>query len=790
MLLVSILLPLIAMFFIPFIKRNIKNIHLGYFVILIPLCLFLYFLKTINSILNDHIIINNFPFASNVGLDLNFKLDGLSLLFSLLITGIGTLVILYSTYYMEKNDPKLNKFYIFLMLFMAAMLGVVLSDNLLSMYMFWEFTSVSSFLLISYWHENDNSRKGALKSLVITVFGGVLMLLGIFVLKHLTGSFNISEIILYSQNNNFGKEITIAMILIIFGAFTKSAQFPFHIWLPDAMAAPTPISSYLHSATMVKAGIYLLLRTGIIFSADTTFGNILIIFGSITMLIGSVNAVFLTDLKGILAYSTISQLGMMTLMIGIGNLGLANEKNYIYTFAFYTVCFHIINHAAFKASLFMITGIIDHTFHSRDISLIRGARTFLPISFIISIMAGMSMAGVPPFSGFFSKEFFLTIVYGLISTNNIYSIIIIMTIVAALGTFIYSMILAFKPFLGNFDEKITNNHKIHKANKGILISPAILAFFTIANNFFKDYLVIPAQKAAIANDISNKEIISKVHHEGIFTAELITTIVIIVIGTLIYISFASKNIIYNYSPAIISIQKLYTTLGEFLHRFSEVLHDTFITNKLRRNMSYIFVSLSATIILGYFSLGSPTLIGNFSKIHIFNIIIAIGVLICCIALSVMTNRLVLIMTSSGIGFLMTTLYVTFRAPDLAMTQFVIESISTIIFLVSFILLTNKTKQIEKSSFKLTNAIIATLTGLSFIIVGLVSYAYKNPSAVSNFYMENVEASGGGNIVNVIIVDFRGFDTLFEITVMSVVALVIYSMFVILKKEKGVNKNEN
>ncbi|MBF0715042.1 hydrogen gas-evolving membrane-bound hydrogenase subunit E [Gemelliphila palaticanis] len=790
MLQVSILLPLLAIFLVPFIRKNIKNIHLGTFVIFIPLSLFLYFLSTISKINASEIIINKLNFASNVGLDINLKLDGLSLLFALLITGIGTLVILYSTYYMEKTDPKLHKFYIFLMLFMSAMLGVVLSDNLLSMYMFWEFTSVSSFLLISYWHENDASRRGALKSLVITVFGGVLMLLGIFVLQQITGSFNISEIIEYSLNNKFDSRITIAMILIIFGAFTKSAQFPFHIWLPDAMAAPTPISSYLHSATMVKAGIYLLLRIGIVFSYNELFGNILITFGAITMLLGSINAVFLKDLKGILAYSTISQLGMMTLMIGIGNIGLANNSNYIYTFAFYTVCFHIINHAAFKASLFMVTGIIDHTFHSRDITLIRGARAFLPISFIISIMAGMSMAGVPPFSGFFSKEFFLTVVYGLISYNKLYLIVAIMTVVAALGTFVYSMILAFKPFLGVYNDTVLNGHKMHIASKGIIVSPAILAFFTIANNFFKDNIVIPAQKAVLANDIAQKEIISHVHHDGLFTSELITTIAVIVLGGFIYITFASKNTVYNYSPVIISIQKLYDKTGSALHNIAGILHDTFITNKIRRNMSYIFVTLSATVIGGYFAIGNPQLINTFSKIHLFNVLIAVGVLVCCIALSIMTNRLVLIMTSSGIGYLMTALYVTFRAPDLAMTQFVIESISTIIFLVAFILLTDKTKHEEKQKFKLTNAIIATLTGLSFIIVGLVSFAQKNPSKISEFYIENVIPSGGGNIVNVIIVDFRGFDTLFEITVMSVVALIIYSMFKILKKIKGGNKSEN
>ena len=788
MLQLAVFLPVIAMFFVPFLRKTFKKIHTGKFVIIVPLILFGYFVFNIKNIYLGGTIYKAWPFASNVGLDINLKLDGLSLLFSLLITGIGTLVILYSCYYMSITDEKLHKFYIFLLIFMSAMLGIVLSDNLLSMYMFWEMTSVSSFLLISYWHENDASRKGALKSLIITVFGGVLMLGGIFVLHRITGSFNISEIIEYSHNHGFNTTYFIAMILILFGAFTKSAQFPFHIWLPDAMAAPTPISSYLHSATMVKAGIYLLLRVGIVFSFTPIFGNTLIIIGTITMLIGSISAIFLKDLKGILAYSTISQLGMMTLMIGIANLGLYNDNNYVYTFAFYAVCFHIINHAAFKAGLFMITGVIDHTFHTRDIDKLRGIRKFMPISFILSIIAGFSMAGIPPLSGFYSKEYFLTAVYSLTSSSVFYIVIAILVVIAAIGTAIYSFILSFKPFMGTLDKNKLEGKRIHLPNNNIFIAPIILVFFVIINTFIKDYIVIPAQKAALAVNVTNNEVINHVNHGSFFSLELISSIFIIIVAGVLYKLYASTNNIYKYNPTIFSVHGTYNSLGHMLHKGSSLLHDAFVTNELRRNMSYIFGVLSITIIGGYFATGSPMVINKFSTVHIMNIFIGLCIALCCIALAKTYNRLVLIILSSGIGFMMTALYVTFRAPDLAMTQFVIESISTIIFLVAFILLTDKTKHVEKQPFKLTNAIIATLTGISFIIIGLVAYAYKHPSKISQFYFDNVVASGGGNIVNVIIVDFRGFDTLFEITVMTMVALIIYAMFKIIKR--GGPKDEN
>ena len=788
MLQLAVFLPVIAMFFVPFFRKTFNKIHTGKFVIIVPLILFGYFVFNIKDIYLDGTIYKTWAFASNVGLDINLKLDGLSLLFALLITGIGTLVILYSCYYMSIADEKLHKFYIFLLIFMSAMLGIVLSDNLLSMYMFWEMTSVSSFLLISYWHENDASRKGALKSLIITVFGGVLMLGGIFVLHRITGSFNISEIIEYTHNHGFNTTYFIAMILILFGAFTKSAQFPFHIWLPDAMAAPTPISSYLHSATMVKAGIYLLLRVGIVFSFTPIFGNTLIIVGTITMLIGSISAIFLKDLKGILAYSTISQLGMMTLMIGIANLGLYNDNNYVYTFAFYAVCFHIINHAAFKAGLFMITGVIDHTFHTRDIDKLRGIRKFMPISFIVSVIAGFSMAGIPPLSGFYSKEYFLTAVYSLTSSSVFYIVIAILVVIAAIGTAIYSFILSFKPFMGTLDKNKLEGKRIHLPNNSIFIAPAILVFFVIINTFIKDYIVIPAQKAALAVNVTNNEAINHVNHGSFFSIELITSIFIIIVAGVLYKLYARTNNIYKYNPTIFSVHGTYNSLGNTLHKGSALLHDAFVTNELRRNISYIFGVLSITIIGGYFAVGSPIVINKFSTVHIMNIFIGLCIAVCCIALAKTYNRLVLIILSSGIGFMMTALYVTFRAPDLAMTQFVIESISTIIFLVAFILLTDKTKHVEKQPFKLTNAIIATLSGISFSTIGLVAYAYKHPSEISQFYFDNVVASGGGNIVNVIIVDFRGFDTLFEVTVMTMVALIIYAMFKIIKR--GGPKDEN
>lgn len=385
------------------------------------------------------------------------------------------------------------------------------------------------------------------------------------------------------------------------------------------------------------------------------------------------------------------------------------------------------------------------------------------------------------------KEYFLTSVYSLTSSSLFYVLIALLVVIGAIGTAVYSLILSFKPFLGKFDKNVLGNRKLRLPSIGIFISPAILVFFVIINTFIKDYIVVPAQQAALASNITKNEAITHVEHSFI-SSELITSIIVIIISAVIYKLYASRNVIYKYNPSIISVHGLYNSLGEQLHKGSGILHNTFITNELRRNMSYIFCTLSLTIIGGYFAIGRPVVINKFSTVHYMNVLLGICIVICCVALAYTYNRLVLIILSSGIGFMMTALYVTFRAPDLAMTQFVIESISTIIFLVAFILLTNRTKHIEKQPLKLTNAIIATITGISFTLIGLVTYAYKNPSEISQFYFDNVVASGGGNIVNVIIVDFRGFDTLFEITVMTMVALIIYAMFRILKR--GGSKDED
>ncbi|MGB0860744.1 MAG: proton-conducting transporter membrane subunit, partial [Pseudoalteromonas spongiae] len=347
-----------------------------------------------SAVLDGNVLRESVQWIPLLGINLSFRLDGLALLFCLMILGIGLLIILYARYYLSSKD-NMARFYTFLMLFMTAMLGIVLSNNVIQMWVFWELTSISSFLLISYWWHTSEARQGARMALTITGGGGLALLAGLILVGNIVGSYNLDDIL---NNGHIIKEhalYPVTLILILLGAFTKSAQFPFHFWLPHAMAAPTPVSAYLHSATMVKAGIFLLARFYPALSGTELWFAIVTLTGLATLIVGAYVALFKHDLKGLLAYSTISHLGLITLL-----LGLDTEM------AAVAAIFHIINHATFKASLFMATGIIDHETGSRDMRKLNGLWKYLPYTATLAMVAAASMAGVPLLNGFLSKEMF------------------------------------------------------------------------------------------------------------------------------------------------------------------------------------------------------------------------------------------------------------------------------------------------------------------------------------------------------------------------------------------------
>lgn len=721
-----------------------------------------------------------------IGIDL--YVDGLGLLFALLITGIGSLVVLYSVFYLSKETEKLNQFYVFLLLFMGAMLGVVLSDNLIGLYMFWEFTSLSSFLLIGYWNERERSRYGAQKSLLITVLGGLSMLGGFVMLGFMGQTFSIRELISQSAEIFAHPLFIPAMLLILLGAFTKSAQFPFHIWLPDAMEAPTPVSAYLHSATMVKAGIYLVARLSPIFAESGVWLWLISAVGLVTLFWGSFSAVKQTDLKGILAFSTISQLGLIMSLLGLGAAALhfENLDDNIYMAATVAAIFHLINHATFKGSLFMAAGIVDHETGTRDIRKLGGLLPFMPITFTITVIGGFSMAGLPPFNGFLSKEMFFTGMVNVLALDifnmNTWGVLFpVIAWIASVFTFLYSMILIFKTFTGKAQlEKLEK--KPHEAPMGMLISPIILASLVITFGIFPNLLSASLIEPAVSSIqpllAQNDFHVHISFWHGWWTPELWMTIGVIAIGIILYLTLSKWKGIYGILSQRYSLNALYDWILSTMDNFSRALSDRVMTGSIRNYLVYIFTAFFLLLGVSLFGKGAFRLeFGNIAPIGLYEIILAFALVIGSISILFAKSRLTAIILLGAVGYTVSLFFVLFRAPDLALTQLVIETISVALFLLCFYHLPKLTsRKEERLTFKVTNAIISVGVGVVIALIALSSHSQKLFDSISSFYLEKAYTEAGGkNVVNVILVDFRGLDTMFEITVLGIAALGIFAM---------------
>ena len=587
----AIILPFIIAAFVPFIYRRFRFIHIGWFVMLVPITLFILLARLIPSVASGQTFTDTYQWIPTLDINFTTYLDGLSMIFGLLITGVGSLVILYSIFYLSTKES-LQHFYVYLLLFMGAMLGVVFSDNLMVLYVFWELTSVSSFLLIAFWNHRKGSRLGAQKAMLITVSGGVAMLVGFIMLHTMTGTFSIREII--SSIGGFTDHALFmpAMILVLLGAFTKSAQFPFHIWLPDAMEAPTPVSAYLHSATMVKAGIYLVARFTPVFGGDQVWFWTVSIVGMITLFWGSFNAVKQTDLKALLAYSTISQLGLIMSLLGLGSVALHigySTESVIYTQATFAALFHMINHSTFKGALFMVVGIVDHGLGTRDIRRLGGLMALMPFTFTVAVIGSLSMAGLPPFNGFLSKEMFFAATVQ-ISNADVFSlqtfgiVFPIVAWVASVFTFIYCMIFIFKTFLGPAQpEKL--DKPIHEAPIGMLISPLILAAFVVGIFFFPNllgnYILRPAMSSIYPTfgDAANLTPSISAWH-GLNT-ELLMTIGVVLVGAILYKFLKKWKPIYGLFSQKYTFNTLYNNVLSLSEKGSGFVTRGYMTGFLR-----------------------------------------------------------------------------------------------------------------------------------------------------------------------------------------------------------------
>jgi multicomponent Na+:H+ antiporter subunit A len=758
--------------------------HTGWFVMVIPVLLLIFFARYYSVQQPLEPVIHSVPWIPSLNIHFTIYLDSLSLLFVLLITGIGALVVFYSIFYMSKDREKLHLFYAYLMLFMGAMLGSVLSDNLLVLYAFWELTSVSSFLLIAFWYHRKRSRYGAQKSMFITMSGGFSMLLGFIILYVASGTFSIRELILLADQVSQHSLFIPAMVLILLGAFTKSAQFPFHIWLPDAMEAPTPISAYLHSATMVKAGVYLVARLTPIFGGHQEWFWTITIVGLITLLIGSLKAIRQSDLKALLAFSTISQIGLIMSLLGIGSMALNNQysgSSLLFAGATLAAIFHLINHSIFKGCLFMMIGILDHETGTRDIRRLGGLIHVMPVSFTLTMIGAFSMAGLPPFSGFLSKEMFFSGVLTTSRTMDSWFVFIpIIAWVASIFTFVYCMILIFKVFIGPYQPKQLDR-KPHEAPLGMLISPMILAVLVVILFFFPNLiassLLEPTVKAILPQAFVNGEEwhvhISAWHG---FNTELLMTLGIVILGTLLYKYLTKLLDFYDIIPLRFSLNQAYDNGLVAMERISGKIIRFYMTGSTTHYLSYTFVFLivmagGSLILQDAFILD----LSNNAPIELYEYMLGFTMVAAAIYMVFTKSRLISIISVSVIGYIVSLFFVIFRAPDLALTQLVVETISTALFLLCFYFLPKVSKYVTPMKFRISNAIIAIGVGMTLTLIGLSTQGHHLFDSIAEYYKDSYTLAGAKNMVNAILVDFRAFDTMLEIVVLFAAGVGIYTL---------------
>ncbi|MBW4080886.1 Na+/H+ antiporter subunit A [Paenibacillus sp. S150] len=784
---ITVLVPFLLALMTALLRGRMRKLHRGWLVLAAPLVLFIYFLSRIPVIKGGESGYETVSWIPSLGIDLVFHLDGLSLLFALLITGMGTLVIIYSIFYLDKRKEELTPFYVYLLLFMGAMLGAVLSDNLMVLYGFWEMTSVSSFLLIAYWHRRQKSRYGALKSMLITVFGGLAMFAGFLMLYVMTGTFSIREI--WSQAGDIsGHSLFIpSLLLVLLGAFTKSAQFPFHIWLPDAMEAPTPVSAYLHSATMVKAGLYLVARFSPVFAGQHEWFWIVSGVGLITLIYGSIQAMKQTDLKALLAYSTISQLGLIMGLLGMGSAAsfYTGEEAVFFTAATTAALFHLINHAIFKGSLFMVVGIVDHETNTRDLRKLGGLVSLMPVTFTVAMIGSFSMAGLPPFAGFLSKEMFFTAVLNIreldiLNIQSFFTIFPVLAWIASVFTFTYSMIMVFHTFFGKYQpEKL--DKKPHEASFGLLLPPVLLALLAVVIGLFPNMLsktlIVPGMSAIHPQLAASSPFYVNIYFWHGFTTEIWMTLGVVILGIIVYRLYGRLSLVDKEWGGGYTLNQVYDGSIRLVERSSRSLTGLYMTGSMRHYLMYIFTLLIVAV--GGSMLYTEGITfgqGEYAPISFFEVVAVLVMLAGALAIPFAKSRISAILLTGMVGYMVTLLFILFRAPDLALTQMIVEVVSVTLFLLCFRHLPRLTREKVKFRLKLPKLIISIGFGVIMMLVALAALGSSPFESISSYYVENSYTLGGGkNIVNVLLVDFRGFDTMFEITVLGLVSLAIYSM---------------
>jgi multicomponent Na+:H+ antiporter subunit A len=684
--------------------------------------------------------------AASLGLSLSFNLDGLGLLFALLITGIGTLVVLYASRYLE-GHPQAGRFYASLFAFMGAMLGVTLSDNILTLFVFWELTGFTSFLLIGFEHERDDARSAALQALIVTGAGGLALLAAGVLLFDVSGTTSLSAMAASRASIAAHPLYATIATLVLLAAFTKSAQVPFHFWLPNAMAAPTPVSAYLHSATMVKAGVYLVARMTPILGATALWSTAVTVVGVVTMVVGAYRSVQETDLKRILAYSTVSALGVLTMLLGVGTRE-----------AIAAALVYLVAHACYKGALFLVAGALDHETGRRDITALAGLGRAMPITAVAGGAAALSMAGVPLTLGFVGKDgAYEALLHGDGWSAWLLALMVFASILLGLA----GLLAGVAPFRGKHPDE-----EVREPAWPLWIPPLILALSGVFVGVVPWILAAPLSAAGAAILNTPFDMSLAVWH-GLSPALMLSVVTLSGVGA----AYGGRDIIRNriWRPTH-GTEQLYTGTFSALNAISRVIAPPLHSASLRTYVMVIVVT--AIVLVGAALITVPGLGASApeTNVRLHELLVVVVVIAGAIAATLAKTTMAAVLSLGVVGYGVAMTFLLFGAPDLAMTQFSVETLTVLIYVLVFRHFRNL-GGLSPRLVRYRDALIAA--GIGTLIGGLVLSVSTTETAarLREYFVEFGPTLGHGrNIVNVILVDFRAFDTMGEITVLATAAI--------------------
>ena len=746
----------------PWIHRLFKE-KAGWVLALLPFGSFVYLISWLPHIAAGNVVKESTTWVSMAmfHVDLAFYLDGLSLMFGLIITGIGTFIVLYGSGYLA-GDANLPRFYCAVLLFMGSMLGVVLADNLISIFVFWELTSFTSFILIGYSHEQENSRKAALQALLVTGIGGLAMLAGLVLMGFASGHWEVTALLNEGDIIRDHPHYVAILILVLAGAFTKSAQFPFSFWLPGAMAAPTPVSAYLHSATMVKAGVYLLARLNPVLGSTEIWLLLVGGFGLATLLISAWLSISYTDMKQILAYSTVMALGTMMMLIGLGT-ELAMQGLAVY----------ILSHAMYKGALFMVAGAVDHETGTRDVLKLGGLRPLMPISFAAAGLAAISMAGIPPLYGFIAKE----IVYEAALEAPLWPVFVItLAVIANIAIVAASAIVVIRPFLG---KKVETPKKAHEAPLSMWVGPLTLAVLSVLFGVLP-FLVDKALMVPVASSVYGAPLDFYLSLWHGINLPLILSMITLAGGILVYriwdrLRESAPIKVYQAGFGRLPISGYEGLLNGMLNLAgfqTRVFQNGLMANYLITILATMLIAVGYTFLTRSGIIWDP----SFENVLVQEWALTIGILASLgIILAFGHSRLTMVIGAGIVGFGLALIYLMHGAADLAMTQVLVETL-TVILVVLVLIHVPRIKDARSTTSRVRDAVVATGAGVMMTLLILAATVAPFDAFISEFYAEaSYPLAHGRNIVNVILVDFRALDTMGEVVVVAIAGLAVYAL---------------